>query len=67
VLVTIAAHRDWGQNQGVLAALVRNPKTPTMTAVKLLDKIAPAELKRLAKGAEVPRAVQAAARKRVTE
>jgi hypothetical protein len=67
VLVTIAGHRDWGQNQGVLAALARNPKTPTMTAVKLLEKIAPAELKRLAKGADVPRAVQAAARKKVTD
>lgn len=67
VLVHIAAHRDWGQNQGVLGALVRNPKTPTMTAVKLLDKIALTELRRLAKSAEVPRAVQAAARKKVTE
>jgi hypothetical protein len=67
VLVTIAGHREWGQNQGVLAALVRNPKTPSLTAVKLLDKIAPAELRRLAKSGEVPRAVQVAARKRVTE
>jgi hypothetical protein len=67
VLVNIAAHRDWGQNQGVLAALARNPKTPTMTAVKLLDKLAPGELRRLAKSGEVPRAVQAAARKKVTE
>jgi hypothetical protein len=66
-LVTIAAHREWGQNQGVLAALVRNPKTPSPTAVKLLDKIAPAELRRLAKSAEVPRAVQIAARKKVTD
>jgi hypothetical protein len=66
-LVTIANHRDWGQNQGVLAALVRNPKTPTMTAVKLLDKVAVTELRRLAKSTEVPRAVQAAARKKVTE
>jgi len=67
VLVAIAAHRDWGQNQGVLAALVRNPKTPAPTAVKLLDKIAPAELRRLAKSGEVPRAVQTAARKKVTD
>lgn len=67
VLVAIAAHREWSQNQGVLAALVRNPKTPSMTAVKLLDKIAPAELRRLAKSGEVPRPVQAAARKKVTE
>jgi hypothetical protein len=67
VLVTIAGHRDWGQNQGVLAALVRNPKTPAPTAVKLLDKIAPGELRRLAKSGEVPRAVQTAARKKVTD
>jgi hypothetical protein len=67
VLATIAAHRDWGQNANVVAALVRNPKTPAMAAVKLLDRVAPAELRRLAKGAEVPRAVQAAARKKVTE
>jgi hypothetical protein len=67
VLVTIAAHRDWGQNQGVLAALVRNPKTPAPTAVKLLDRLPPAELRRLAKSSEVPRAVQTAARKKVTD
>lgn len=67
VLVTIAGHRDWSQNQGVLTALVRNPKTPSLTAVKLLDKIAPAELRRLAKSGEVPRAVQVAARKKVTD
>jgi hypothetical protein len=67
VLATIAAHRDWSQNANVVAALVRNPKTPAMAAVKLLDRVAPAELRRLAKSAEVPRAVQAAARKKVTE
>ncbi|HEY8039072.1 MAG TPA: hypothetical protein VIF15_04730 [Polyangiaceae bacterium] len=66
-LATIAAHKEWGQNQNVLAALIRNPKTPTTTAVRLLDKIAVSELRRLAKSSEVPRAVQAAARKRVTE
>jgi hypothetical protein len=66
-LQTIAAHREWGQNPNVVAALVRNPKTPSTVAVKLLDKLAPAEIRRLAKSAEVPRAVQAAARKRATE
>jgi hypothetical protein len=65
--VAIATHREWSQNQGVLAALVRNPKTPPITAVALLERIAPAELRRLAKSSEVPRPVQAAARKKVTE
>ena len=66
-LQTIAAHREWGQNANVVATLVRNPKTPATIAVKLLDKVPVTELRRLAKSAEVPRAVQAAARKRVTE
>jgi hypothetical protein len=66
-LVAIAGHRDWAQNPHVLVALARNPKTPTPTALKLLDKIPLNELRRLAKSAEVPRAVQVAARKRVTE
>lgn len=67
VLVQIAAHREWGQNQGVLGALIRNPKTPTTTAAKLVDRVTPAEQRRLAKSNEVSRAVQAAARKKVTE
>jgi hypothetical protein len=66
-LVSIAMHREWGQNQNVLAALVRNPKTPPMLAVQLVDKVAPAEQRRLAKSTEVPRAVQTAARRKVTE
>jgi hypothetical protein len=66
-LQAIAAHREWGQNANVVAALVRNPKTPATIAVKLLDKLAVTELRRLAKGNEVPRAVQVAARKRVAE
>jgi len=66
-LAQIAAHREWGQNANVVAALVRNPKTPATTAVKLLDRLAVTELRRLAKSADVPRAVQQAARKRVTD
>jgi hypothetical protein len=66
VLATIGAHREWGQHQGIVAALIRNPKTPTSTALKLLDKVAVSELRRLAKSNDVSRAVQAAARKRAT-
>ncbi len=67
VLATIAAHREWGQNAGIVAALVRNPKTPSSTAIKLLDRVPIGELRRLAKSGDAPRAVQVAARKRVTE
>jgi len=66
-LVTIGANRDWVANPGIVSALVRNPKTPSGTAVKLLDKLPIAEIRRLAKSNDVPRAVQAAARKRATD
>jgi len=67
VLVTIAGNRDWTANPAVVAALVRNPKTPSPTAVKLLDKLPIAELRRLAKSNDVPRPVTLAARKKAVD
>jgi hypothetical protein len=65
VLNTIAANKDWGNNANIVLALVRNPKTPASTAVRLMDKVPIAEARRLAKANDVPRAVTAAARKRL--
>jgi hypothetical protein len=67
VLNTIAANKDWGNNPNIVTALVRNPKTPGTTAAKLMDKVPIAEVRRLAKGTDVPRAVMAAARKRLAD
>jgi hypothetical protein len=67
VLNTIANNRDWTNNPNVVSALIRNPKTPGTTAVKLLDKLSMAEVRRLAKSTDVPRAVTVAARKRVAD
>ena len=67
VLNTIAANRDWANNPNIVSALVRNPKTPGLTAAKLVEKLAIAEVRRLAKANDVPRAVTAAARKRLAE
>ena len=64
-LQTIAANRDWVQNQGLITALVGNPKTPQGAAVRLLDRLPETELRRLARSGNVPRAVQTAARKKV--
>ena len=66
VLNAIAQNRDWSQNAGIASALVRNPKTPSTTAVKLLDKLPLGEVRRLAKSNDAPRAVQIAARKRAS-
>lgn len=66
VLNTIARHRDWGDNAGIVSALVRNPKTPASTAVRLLDKLPMSEVRRIAKSGEAPQAVTIAARRRCT-
>lgn len=65
-LVTIANHKEWGQSPGVVAALVRNPKTPTPTAVKLLDRLPMSDVRLLAKANDAPHAVVQAARKKGT-
>jgi len=49
-----------------VTALIHNPKTPPVTAVKLLDKLPMSEVRRLARTGEAPRAVTIAARKRCT-
>jgi hypothetical protein len=66
-LLAIAANRDWLANPGIVSALIRNPKTPGATAVKLLDKVKMEEIRRLAKAPDVPRVVQVAARRRVSD
>jgi hypothetical protein len=66
-LTAIAANREWIQNANILWTLVRNPKTPSGVAVKLLDKLSVLDLRRLAKSSDVPGPVQAAARKRVND
>ena len=65
-LKLISESREWMQNPGVVSALVSNPKTPPAIAMKLLDKVPLSELRRLAKSDNTPRAIQMAARKKVT-
>jgi len=65
-LKQIAENRDWMQNPNVLMALVQNPKTPPIVATRLLSKLTPSDLRRVAKSGNVPRAVSIAARKMVT-
>jgi hypothetical protein len=59
-LKVIADHPEWGQNPGVAAALVRNPKTPIAVAVRLVARLPMAELRVLARSQGRPQIVQAA-------
>ena len=61
----IATTREWLTNGSVVGALVRNPKTPGITAAQLIDRLPLAEVRKLAKSNDVPPPVQAAARRKV--
>jgi hypothetical protein len=65
LLATIAEKREWAQRPDIAIALVRNPKTPTPVAVRLLEWITAADLRQLAKGTQTRPAVQQAARKKL--
>jgi len=65
VLKMIGDNREWLQNPGVVSALVRNPKTPPATAVRLVDRLPMSDLRRLAKSSSVPMHVSQAAKKKV--
>jgi hypothetical protein len=54
-----------GSSQQVLAALVRNPRTPIPVAVELVGRLHPSEVRALAKGTSVRGPVAAAARKKL--
>src|SRR5215470_11133574 len=65
LLGSIAERRDWAQRPDIAIALVRNPKTPTAAAIRLLDFVSAADLRHLAKDSHTRPAVQQAARKKV--
>ncbi len=63
-LKLIADHAEWAANPGVAAALIKNPKTPLPSALKLLQRLPEAELRALARS-NGPRAIVQAARRKV--
>lgn len=67
VLDMIAKNREWTQNPRIVHALVCNPKTPTPTAIRMLDKLPPNELRRIGRSNDIRRPVSLAARKKMNE
>jgi hypothetical protein len=57
ILRMIADKRDWMKNYQVRLGLVRNPKTPLVTAVTLLGTLMVKDIGRLAKSRDVPEGV----------
>jgi len=65
LLKAIVDRREWAQRPEVALALVRNPRTPVPLAIRMLDFVAPNDLRRLARGSSLRMPVLRAARKKV--
>jgi len=63
VLRVIATNRAWLKNYNVIAALARNPKTPTPLAMGFLQRLNERDLKQLSTDRNVSEPVRLAARK----
>jgi hypothetical protein len=66
VLRVIGTNRAWTKNYGVIAGLVRNPKTPLAISMTLLQRINDKDVKMLALDRNVPEPLRIAARKRAS-
>jgi hypothetical protein len=64
---TLASHATLGASAQIAMALVRNPRTPLPTAIQLVAKLQPNDLRQIAKGLGVRTQVAMAARKRLAE
>jgi hypothetical protein len=67
VLRIIATNRHWTKNYAVVAALLRNPKTPPALSLRLLPRLVAKDVKGLATDRNVPEALRIAARKVITK
>lgn len=63
LLRIIGRNRDWTKAYPLRAALVENPKTPIILAVRLLGTLAERELRALAKSKNVPNVIASQARR----
>lgn len=57
ILRIVADKREWMKNYQVRLGLVRNPKTPLVTAITLLSTLMVRDIGRLAKSRDVPEGV----------
>lgn len=67
VIRKITENREWMKLYQVRLGLVKNPKTPLPTAIKLISTLTDLDVKLLAKSKAVPMAVATAARRRISD
>ncbi|MFQ5526474.1 MAG: hypothetical protein ACE5GX_09465 [Thermoanaerobaculia bacterium] len=49
ILQRIAGDSRWGKNQEIIAAIVRNPKSPTLMVTRMVDKLRTSDLRQMSK------------------
>jgi hypothetical protein len=67
ILRTIAMSRAWTKSYTVVLALVKNSKTPVAISMNLMQRLNPADVKKLGTDRNVPEALRVAARKKVVK
>jgi hypothetical protein len=67
ILRAIAMNRAWTKNYGTLLALVKNAKTPVALSMNMMQRLNPADVKKLSTDRNVPEALRVAARKVVVK
>jgi predicted DNA-binding transcriptional regulator AlpA len=65
VLRTVGMTRAWVKNYNVLAALVRNAKTPVAISLTLLNRLSERDIRGLASDRNIPEPVRLGARKQL--
>jgi len=63
ILRDIALNDEWLENYHIRLELVRNPKTPVPSSLKLMKRLNEQDLKRLAESKNIPAVLRTAARR----
>jgi hypothetical protein len=58
ILRQIGAHKEWTRHYGVVASLVRNPRTPLAISLGMVSRLNPKDIKSLAVDRNVPEAIR---------
>lgn len=67
ILRTIGHTRGWTKNYGIVAALVKNPKTPVAVSLTLLQRLNDRDVRGISIDRNVPEPLRMAARRRVVQ
>jgi hypothetical protein len=65
ILRIIGGNRAWTKNYNVIAALVRNPKSPVALAMNLMNRLNDKDLRQLSTNRNVAEILRVTARKKV--